>query len=184
MELSNTLLKMLQWDALEEIAQSTSMDSTTVKNIATQGLPVLLGQLEKTSQNSQQATSLNTALDDHLWESTIDIEDGKKIFNNLFEADASTTIKKLAKQTWQSQQEVRGVMWALSSVSIETLGDYKQATGGFEVSDLTKLLWGIGKDNEIISQAMWWFDQDGDGDFDRNDMMKIGINYVKKLFKK
>lgn len=68
-------------------------------------------------------------------------------------------------------------MSALSSVIMETLGDHKKAAGGFSTDDLMKLLSGTGKDSNILEMVM---DQDGDGDFDKQDAMKFGISWIKK----
>ena len=70
-------------------------------------------------------------------------------------------------------------MGALSSVIMETLGDQKAASSGFSASSLTKLLSGTGADSNILGMVM---DQDGDGDFDKNDAMKFGMDWVKNKF--
>ncbi len=136
-------------------------------------------QLEKTSQDETAAEGLNTALNDHMGESKIDVEDGKNILKHLFGGDSSQAVKEIAAQTGKSEEESEGVLGALSSVLMETLGDQKKAAGGMDTGDLMKLLSGVGKDNAILAMVM---DQDGDGDFDKDDMVKFGWKYLKDKF--
>jgi hypothetical protein len=176
MDISNMILANLKGKALEEITKSVWGNNAATKAIAAKALPMLLGQLEKNSQDESQADALNKALDAHTGASKIDVADGMKIFGHLFWHDSDSTVEAVAKAAGASKEESAGVMGALSSVLMETLWDQKKAAGGFSTGDLMKLLSGTGKDVDILGMVM---DQDGDGDFDKNDAMKFGMKWVK-----
>jgi len=172
------ILSNLKGKALEQIASKVGGDSAMTKAVAAKALPMLLGQLEKNSSDEAGAEELNKALDSHTGESKIDLADGSKILGHLF-GNSDEAVKEVAKSTGQSQEDTNGVMSALSSVIMETLGDQKKAAGGFGAQDLMKMLSGTGKDSNILGMVM---DQDGDGDFDKNDAMKFGFGMLKNKF--
>ena len=181
MELSNMLLENLKGEALEQIASYVGGDTKATKSIASTALPMILGQLEKNASSEDGAGKINEALNSHLGESKIDLDDGKKILGHIF-GGSDKAISAVAKASGQDAEKTGGVMSALSSVIMETLGDQKAAAGGFSTGDLMKLLAGTGKDTDILGMVM---DQDGDGDFDSNDAMKFGMGWIrKKLLKK
>ena len=179
MELSNILLENLKGKALEQISKKVGGDKKSTKSIAAQALPLILAQLEKNSQDTKEAKKINEALNSHVWKSKIDIDDGMKILSHIFGKNTDNVIGKIAQASWQNKKQSAGVMSALSSVIMETLGDQKKAAGGFDTADLVKLLSGTGKDANILGMVM---DQDGDWDFDKNDAMKFGLGWIQKNF--
>jgi len=174
------LLENLKGAALQQISSKAWSDEQTTKSIASQALPLILAQLEKNTSTEQGAEKVNEALNAHLWESKIDLADGAKILGHIF-GDSDKAINAIAKNTGSSEKESSGVMSALSSVLMETLGDQKKAAGGFSTSDLMKLLAWTGKDSNILEMVM---DQDGDGDVDINDWVKFGMGFLKKMLTK
>lgn len=178
MQLSNILLENLKGKALEQISSIVGGNTVSTKSIASKALPLILEQLEKNTQTKSWAESLNQALNSHLWVSKIDLNDGSKILGHIFE-NTQKTIWDIASSTGQSEEQTWGVMSALSSVIMETLWDHKSSSGGFTANDLTKLLSGTGKDIDILWMVI---DQDGDGDFDSQDAVKFGMNWIKNKF--
>jgi hypothetical protein len=178
MELSNMLLNQLKWKALEEITKKVGGDNAATKAIAAKALPMILGQLSKNTESEKWAEDLNNALNSHLWESKIDIDDGKNILGHIF-GWSDNAVAEVAKASGQSAEQASWVMGALSSVIMETLGDQKKAASGFGTKDLMKMLSWTGKDNAILGMVM---DQDGDGDFDKQDAIKFGMGWIKKKF--
>lgn len=176
------LLEQLKGKALEEITKKVGWDNTATKAIAAKALPMILGQLSKNTESEAWAEDLNNALNSHLGESKIDVEDGKNILWHIF-GWADSAVSDIAKASGQSADQTSGVMGALSSVIMETLGDQKKAAGGFDTGDLVKLLAGTGKDTDILGMVM---DQDGDGDFDKQDAVRFGMDWIKNklLWKK
>jgi len=175
MDFSNILLEQLKWKALEQITSKVGGDNAATKAIASKALPMILGQLSKNTESEDGANKLNEALNSHLGESKIDVEDGKNILGHIF-GGSNNAVAEVAKATGQSAEQTSGVMGALSSVIMETLGDQKAASSGFSASSLTKMLSGTGADSNILGMVM---DQDGDGDFDKQDAMKFGMNWIK-----
>lgn len=178
MDISNMILANLKGKALEQIAAQVGWDNAATKAIAAKALPMILGQLSKNTESEKWAEDLNNALNSHLGESKIDIADGKNILGHIF-GGSDKAIAEVAKASGQSKEETSGVMGALSSVIMETLGDQKKAASGFGTGDLMKMLSWVGKDSDILGMVM---DQDGDGDFDKNDAMKFGMGWIKSKF--
>jgi len=173
------ILSNLKWKALEQITSQVWGDNAATKAIAAKALPMILGQLSKNAQDEKGAEEINTALNSHLWESKIDIADGKKILWHIF-GGKDDAVEKVASATWQSPEQTSGVMGALSSVIMETLGDQKKAAGWFWAGDVMKMLSWVGaNDSNILGMVM---DQDGDGDFDSQDAMKFGMGWIKSKF--
>lgn len=172
------LLEGLKGKALEQIASQIGGDTKATKSIASKALPMILGQLEKNASTEQGADAINEALNSHLGESKIDLADGAKILGHIF-GNKEEAIDSVAKASKTNAEQSSGVMSALSSVIMETLGDQKKAAGGFSASDVMKLLSGTGKDTDILGMVM---DQDGDGDFDKNDAVKFGMGWIKNKF--
>lgn len=172
------ILANLKGKALEQITSKVGWDNAATKAIAAKALPMILSQLSQNAQNEKGAEDINNALNSHLWESKVDIEDGKNILNHIF-SNSDEAINTVAKSTGQTKQQASGVMGALSSIIMETLGDQKKAASGFGTRDLMKILSWVGEDSDILGMIM---DQDGDGDFDRNDAVKFGMGWIKKNF--
>lgn len=178
MDISNMILANLKGKALEQITSKVWGDSAATKAIAAKALPMILGQLSKNSESSQGAEQINTALNSHLWESKVDMTDGSKILGHIF-GGSDDAIDQVAKASGQSKEQAWGVMSALSSIVMETLWDQKKASSWFDASSVTKMLSGVGKDSDILGMVM---DQDGDGDFDKQDAMKFGMGWIKNKF--
>lgn len=172
------LLEQLKGKALEEITKKIGGDNAATKAIAAKALPMILAKLSKNTETQDGAESLNNALNSHLGESKIDIADGKNILSHIF-GWSDDAVAEVAKASGQSAEETSGVMGALSSVIMETLWDQKKASSGFSTANLTKMLSWVGWDSDILGMVM---DQDGDGDFDKKDAMKFGMNFLKKKF--
>jgi len=172
------ILSNLKGKALEQITSQVGWDSAATKAIAAKALPMILGQLSKNAETEQWAENINTALNSHLWESKIDIADGKNILGHIF-GGKQDVVTEVAKASGQSEEQASGVMWALSSVVMETLGDQKKAAGWFWANDVMKMLSWTGNDANIMWMVM---DQDGDGDFDKQDAMKFGMGWIKNMF--
>lgn len=172
------ILANLKGKALEQITSKVGWDSAGTKAIAAKALPMILGQLSKNAQDEKGAEDINNALNSHLGESKVDIEDWKNILGHIF-GSSESAVKAVAQETGQSEEQASGVMGALSSIIMETLGDQKKAASGFWTQDVMKLLSGVGWDSDILWMVM---DQDGDGDFDKNDAMKFGMGWIKNKF--
>lgn len=172
------ILANLKGKALQQITSKVGWDSAGTKAIAAKALPMILGQLSKNASDETGAENINNALNSHLGKSKVDIEDGKKILGHIF-GSSESAIKEVAKASGQNEEQASGVMGALSSIIMETLWDQKKAASGFGTGDLMKLLSGVGWDSDILGMVM---DQDGDGDFDKNDAMKFGMGWIKNKF--
>lgn len=175
MDFSNILMQQLKGKALEQIAWQVGWDSAMTKSIASKALPMILEQMSKNTETPGWAEDLNDALNKHLGESKIDVQDGMNILWHVF-GDKQEAISQVANMSGASKDQTAWVMWALSSMVMEQLGDQKKAAGWFGTNDLVKMLSGTGKDANIFALL----DQDGDGDFDKQDAMKFGFSWFMK----
>lgn len=174
-------ISQLFWDdlknkALVQISKKIGWDNAMAQSIIEQALPSILKKLEKNTTKKAWKEALDTALDAHMWETQINIEDGKKILTHIYGKNTEKKIEKIAEKSQISPEQSKDAMSVLSSLVIEKLGDSKKS--GATIEDITSLLGKSGKKKQI--QTL--FDQDGDGDMDKNDAIKFGLGYIMKRF--
>jgi hypothetical protein len=104
MDISNMILANLKGKALEQITAKVGGDNAATKMIAAKALPMILGQLSKNTESESGAESLNNALNSHLGESRIDVEDGKNILSHIF-GGSDDVVAQVAKATGQSAED-------------------------------------------------------------------------------
>ena len=151
-------------------------DNKIAQAVLEKALPSILSGLEKNTQTQDGKKALDIALDKHTGETKINLEDGAKILGHILWNDKESEIENIAKATGVSKEQSSDVMSMLSSLVMEKLGDQKKA--GLWVDDITKMLSGASKSGGFLKG----FDQDGDGDVDKNDAIKFGLGYVMKKF--
>lgn len=176
MNITELLGSELKKQALKKIASSVWGDSQTAQSIIQQALPTILGGLEKNTQTPEWLEALDSALEKHTGTTKIDIADGKNILGHIFGDNTSDTVSGLASSFGISDEQSSDVMGILSSLVMEKLWDQKAAGVGKDI--ISQLLSGSSKQN-MLGMV---FDQDGDGDFDKNDAMKFGMNWIKNKF--
>lgn len=176
MNIAELLQGELKKQAMTQIAQKIWGDNKMAQSLIEKALPSILSWLEKNIQTADGKKSLDQALEKHTWESTINLSDGAKILGHIFGNNKESELEKIAKSSWVSKEQSADVMSLLSSLVMEKLGDQKKA--GLGVDDITKMLSGSSKSAWLLKG----FDQDGDGDVDKQDALKFGMNYIMKKF--
>lgn len=176
MDLSQMLTGELKKQALSQITKQMGGNNKMAQAMIEKALPSILSGLEKNTQSEDGKKSLDTALEKHTGETKIDMPDGAKILGHILGNEKESEVENIAKATGASKEQSADVMSILSSLVMEKLGDQKKA--GLWVDDITKMLSGSSKSAGLLKG----FDQDGDGDLDKNDAIKFGLGYVMKKF--
>lgn len=176
MDIAGLLGDELKKQALSQIVKKVGGDSQLAQSVVEKALPSILKKLEKNTSKKGWKEALDTALDAHMWETQINIEDGKKILAHIYGKNTEKKIGKIAEKSQISPEQSKDVMAVLSSLVLEKLGDTKKS--GATMEDITSLLGNSGKKQQVQSL----FDQDGDGDVDKNDAVKFGLGYIMKRF--
>ncbi len=172
---------LMQWENISALTKQIGwVDNATTKSALAKALPLLLNGISKNSQTAEWKGSILSALQKH---------DGS-ILDNIKWAIEST-----GGQEWE--KIVGHILWNSSTPQLAGLsGDQSKKL----LSTLAPLVMGaLGKANNwgsldtsnlmgiaesfASSQMGKMFDQDGDGDFDKQDVITGGINFLKdKLF--
>ena len=178
------LAEQLKGQAMKQIANRVwGGDNVLTGQLMAKALPMIMGQLEKNTQDPAGAEALDAALAKHdgsvlqnvEW---ADLDDGKSILGHIF-WNRDEAVAQIAQETGASPEQSEGVMSMLAPLVMGAMGQQKQAAG-LSASGLTKMLSGSGKQSS--NMLGMFLDQDGDGDFDSSDAMKFGMGMLKKKF--
>ena len=170
MDLNSMLTDMLKQKAVSAIAAKTGLDEKTASSLTAKALPLLLGQLQNNANDETKSAGLEQAVADNdgsLLDNldNIDLADGAKILGHVFGDSQADIEKKVGSSDGLA---------ALAPVVMAALGKANSDTG----SSVSNLL----SNDMVQSMAGKFLDQDGDGDFDKSDMISAGMNFVKKKF--
>ncbi len=176
MDITALLWDELKKQALSQISKQIGGDNKMAQALIAQALPTLLKGLEKNTEEKEGKKALDTALEAHTGETKIDMADGEKIMQHILGKKTDDKIDKIAKETGATPEQSSEVMSMLSSLVMEKLGDQKKS--GIETKDIVKMLSGASKSKDFLKG----FDQDGDGDVDKNDAVKFWLGYIMKKF--
>ena len=182
MDLTSLLTEQLKKQAIGQISQKVGGDAGMTSALIGKALPMILGGLEKNTQTEAGATALDNALSKHDGKALsnigeIDMMDGSKILGHIL-WDSGAAASSLAQETGASKEQSQGVMNMLGPIVMGALWKEK-ASAGLGASDITKLLSGSSKSSNMLGMFL---DQDGDGDFDKSDAMKFGMDWMKNKF--
>jgi hypothetical protein len=176
MDISSLLSAELKKQALSQITKQIGGDNKVAQSLIAKALPSILSGLEKNISTEDGKNAFGTALEKHTGETKIDMADGAKILGHLLGSNKQTEVAKIARESGASEEQSNQAMSMLSSLVMEKLGDQKKS--GLDTDTITKMLSGASKNAGL----MGGFDQDGDGDFDKNDAVKFGLSYMMKKF--
>jgi hypothetical protein len=186
MDISSLLKAWLAAGGAQKIAAKLGVSNPIALKLIALGTPVLLSRMSKNAASEEGAKSLFSALDKHKGPKTIDDvdeNDGFKILSHVFENDDSD-LDKVAVEAWVSKDQAKGALASLAPLLMSGLGQQK-ASGNLDLGSLAGMLGGATKassDNSLMtSLATSLLDKDGDGDI-KDDMMKMGVNWLKNKF--
>ncbi len=170
MDLSSMMTDMLKDQAVKAISKKTGLDEKAASSMAAKALPMILGQLKNNAADPAKAEGLEKAVawnDGSLLDNLdgIDLADGSKILGHVFGSKQAEAEKQAGS--------AEGLA-ALAPVVMAALGKANSDSG----ESATSLL----SNPAVMGIAAKFLDQDGDGDLDKADAMKFGMDFIKKKF--
>lgn len=185
MSLSDLLSGSLTPDNIAAIASRMGVDNAQAKKALWVALPALINGLKKNTETPEGAEALSNALDAHGNddENIVDVvtngraKKGDKIANHILGNSTSEIIQAMAEKAGLDSTKANSLLEGLGPVVMGALGKTKK-NQNLSAGDLSSLLsWEAGSFAKIVGK---FFDQDGDGDFDLNDGLKLAMNFLKK----
>lgn len=178
MDFTQIIGNEIKKQAMSQILWKVGGNNKTANALIQKALPTILGGLEKNASSETGLASLSKALEKHTGTTKIDAEDGKNILSHILGGSKDSELDNIAAETWATKEQSNEVMGILSSLVMEKLWDQKAA--GVDGSEIAKMLsWTSTGSSQMLGMFL---DQDGDGDFDKNDAMKFGMGYLKNKF--
>lgn len=189
---TNNLLSLLG-NVLDEknigqISQALGSDNSKTKKAIAAALPELLGALSKNTATSEGADNLSGALEkdhdgtilDNISDLAKDPEALKwgKILDHILWAAKNEVASKVATKTGLWEKQSADLLKTLWPILLGALWKAKK-DGNLSSQDLTELLT---KSSGASNIFVKFLDTDGDGDFDKADMLTMAFNYIKKNF--
>ncbi len=172
--LQDLMGSVLSGEGVDVLAQKSGADTSTIKNIASSGLPVLLQSMLSNAKDSSQAESLGKALSDHASKEAsplkqieeADTTDGQKIISHLLGDKTSTVQEELAKDSGASTDVVSSVLSSLAPMLMNQVGKNMGVSAGSGSGDLASSLMGLlgGSGSSDLSGILKSVMKDGDGD--------------------
>lgn len=164
------MTNMLKDQAIKAISKKTGLDEKTASTMAAKALPMILGQLKNNASDPAKAESLEKAVeknDGSLLDNfdNIDLKDGAKILGHVFGNKQAEVEKEIGNPD---------ILSALAPMVMGSLGKANADSGESAGSLLSN--------PALQGLAAKFLDQDGDGDVDKSDAIKFGINFIKKKF--
>lgn len=130
---------------ISEVASAVGEDKGLVGKIFSMGLPLIMGQLNKNTNDPQGARSLLDALGQHenadySSPEKIDTNDGQKILGHIFGGNEENVTNELGKQTGLDKEKVMKILTYLAPLALAYLANKKKSQNLNEqqLSDLTR----------------------------------------------
>ena len=161
-------------------------DSSTKKAIAA-ALPAMLQSLSKNTSTPEGAQALDTTLAKHDGSILDNISgllsnpqaaNGGAILQHILGTDKTTVVSQIAQKSGISGVQGEQLLKTLAPIVMWAIGKAK-ASGGLQTSDLVSMLSQSAGASSIFVQFL---DQNGDGKFDKTDMLTMGLNFIKSKF--
>lgn len=189
---TNQLLALL-WNVLDdrnisEIGKSIGANDGQTKKAIAAALPELLWALSKNASSSDGADALDAALskdhDGSILESVAtsvrngDGLNGGKILEHILWEAKWQVAGKIAQKSGIWEKQSADMLKVLAPILMWALGKAKK-DGNLDVKWMIDL---VTKSSGASSLFVQFLDQDGDGDFDKGDMLTMIVNFIKKKF--
>lgn len=172
-------------DTIATIASRMGVDNAQAKKALWVALPALINGLKKNSETPEGADSLNAALEEHGDDSDDIVEvvtngrakKGDKIASHILWDSTNNLVQAMSTKAGIDSTKAQSLLEGLGPVVMEALWKAKKAEW-FSANNISKIL--SGESWNIMKTVGGIFDQDGDGDFDISDALKIGVNFLQK----
>ncbi len=146
-DILNAVIKQLDDPkVLALLSKKTGMKPSQVKQLAGEGLPVLLGAFQKNASTAEGAKALDKALEEHKDDqvdnvfsflSSVDTKDGGKILKHAFSSDIDRVEADLAGKAGVEKSQADNLLTQLAPLVLGALGNQKKTqTGQVNVNDM------------------------------------------------
>lgn len=178
-------------DILKQIGNSVNAKPDQVEKVAKLGLPTMLEQLNRNTNDKEGKLALANALEQHKDDNVddiagflkgVDTKDGAKILEHVFSNKNQRVQSTLSKQSGMNTSQVSRTMAMLAPMVLGILGNQKKSQNldADGVSNLvSQVTNSMGGNSALMGMATKLLDADGDGDI----MDDIG-GLLGKFFKK
>lgn len=195
--LMDLLQSTIKDSSISEISRQLGQDEQTTSNAIDSALPMLIGALTK-SAAADNGQGLKRALEsDHDGSILDDVAgsiarndqiDGRGILGHILGQNSGAAAMLLGEQSGIGESNASSLMATLAPVVLGVLGKAKSQKG-LGGDDLTRLL---ASESESLTQrtptmmraVSGLLDQDGDGDTDIADLLKIGKSGIGSLLRR
>jgi hypothetical protein len=191
--LMESMAGMLQGDNVSQLAKQFGVDEKTVQSIASVGLPMILGGLNKNVANQQGAEALNTALESHdggifsnltsmLSNNPALLQTGMSILGHVFGGKKDAANQQISQSTGVNTETVVGIMATLAPMVMGFLGKQKKEEG-LDVNGIVNVVNTSTQEThpEQMGVIQKFLDQNGDGSIS-DDLMNIGGKILGSFF--
>ncbi len=180
-----------------KIGGSLGLPEGVSKSIARKVAPLLMAGMARKNKSKEGAESLLGALKkDHDGDVLGNIDGllgnpeaakGNKILGHILGGNgAQQAAEAIAQEEGVDAEQVKKYMEMMAPVTMGALGKEVKEKG-MGVEDIQAMMQAEQereekeeKNNPLMKMVMGQFDKDGDGDMDKDDVMKMGMNAIKK----
>lgn len=194
--LMDMLTSSLDDNAIATIGQQLGKDSATTKSAIKSALPMLLGALQKSTQQDNGeglAQALSQKHDGRVLDNVVgflsqdDGKDGAGILRHILGSKQGVAEAALQSAAGVDKSQAESLLTRLAPLVLGAVGKAK-AGNNTRGSDLTQMLNRETQDIEarspgVMSALSGMLDADGDGDTDLGDLLKLGSGKLGGLFR-
>ncbi len=190
------LTQQLGPEQMEQISQQLGVDKSQAENAVGMALPTLLGAVARKADDENEVQRLHDSLqqeDDSVFDNLSGLlggassgpaaqgflGDGGGILESILGGKKSKVEDGIGKASGLSGGQAGSLMAMLAPMVLGAIGNKAKSGGGMDLGGLAGMLRGEKETMEkqatggLLSGLL---DQDGDGDFDFSDVMKLGMN--------
>ncbi len=164
----SSILKMLGDSGTSELSKVTGASDSQISDLISDALPALLGAMQNNAKDTNAASGLAKALDDHAGDDisdigsflkNVDLNDGAKILSHVLGSDQSKVQDALAKKNGLSADQVSTGLASLAPLLLTFLGKEKKSKSSSNGDvDLMSMLGGFlgsgGKNNDLLGSLL------------------------------
>ncbi len=173
MDIQGMIQGAVQDKIAEQIAAKTGLQWDAAKKVISAAMPFVMAWFSKTANTEEWKTAINSAVDATSTEE-VDETEGASVLSKLLWNDTAKITQTVAEQAGVSEEQAGSITSMLTSGVLGKFSEEKQA-GTDVTADLEK-------DSAVQKLLTGFLDQDGDGDLDKDDLMKKWVDMLKNKF--
>ncbi|NLC04965.1 MAG: DUF937 domain-containing protein [Erysipelothrix sp.] len=135
MDITKLIDTLLDSSTVEELSKKNNLDPKQVTQVASMGIPALLGKLNQNANNDKQKASLAKAIDDHSDDDVsdvlgflknIDLNDSQKMLGHIMGDDSQNVSSLISKKSGVKNTDVTSMLAMLAPLIMGFLGNKKK----------------------------------------------------------